>query len=323
MSDNERRSRSMSAGYMKPEPPQTPPQQRLNMDSMGDRAPTSGYTVNGTPAALQAPIDDNMDMMAQYSPVSPHIYRGRNSSTLNSQSFLQAQHCQPPHQQLASPISLSMDVAPHYAQVSPIVTCVGTSPMVTYTTCSSLSAYDMINPSYPPRNGFQDPYTSVPMSCPEPMPTFSPQMHANQVSERLLNVQIPQSTPAMNNPHSPIYHSDNNSNSNWSTPSDMSKSHIWPPNTPRDRAFSAPGSYPPPPMMGLNAQYHQHRQMIRRSQPQQPGGMALDFEAEANDYQYTPEMQLQQEQFEAQGGGPVQQEFMEDYYEQRNEQLNY
>lgn len=55
------------------------------------------------------------------------------------------------------------------------------------------------------------------------------------------------------------------------------------------------------------------------------GGTDTGSEAEANDNQYSAEIQqqLQQEQFEAQGGGPVQQGFMEDYYEQQNGQANY
>lgn len=53
------------------------------------------------------------------------------------------------------------------------------------------------------------------------------------------------------------------------------------------------------------------------------GGTDAESEAEANDYQYTAEMQLQQEQFEAQGGGPAQQMYMEGIYEQQNGQIDY
>lgn len=331
---------------MRPEPTQTPPQQRFNPDSMDNGAPASSYAINGGQAALQAPpLDGNMDMMEQYSPVSPTTYRDRHASAPNSQGF---QHPQdyPSQRQLASPISLSMDVPAQYAQVSPIVTCVGTSPMVTYATSSSLSAYNMMNPtSYPTGAVFQSPYTSVPMSYPNNnLQTYSPQM-AHQLNQRLLSVEVPHSTPATTNPHSPVYNSD--SHSSWSTPSDMSKSHTWPPHTPRDRAFSAPGSQYPPPIMDLSAQYYQH-QMARRPQPPQTGmglgfegqdfavcdddcvsttatfgGTDAESEAEANDYQYTAEMQLQQEQFEAQGGGPAQQIYMEGIYEQQNGQIDY
>lgn len=222
-----------------------------------------------------------------------------------------------------------------------MVTYVAASPILTHPIPSSLPTYNMMNAStYASNSGFQHSYTTIPVSSADSTHTFSPQM----VSERLLSVQVPHSTPCTTHPNSPPYHSDNGSNSTWSTPSDMTKSHIWPPQ-PRDRAFTAPGSqYPPAPMMDLNNQFFQQQIMRRTQAPQQAelgvhiqGGDeaiweddcvsttatfgATDTEPDADNDQYQDEVQLAQQQYVANGGTPIRPEYMEDYYEQ-NAQWN-
>lgn len=298
----------------------------------------SSYTSGNAPAPIPAsPMDANMNVMGPYTSES-HC---RNVLSFNQQSYQQAR--QYSIGQLASPITMTMDVPSTYSAISPIVSCAGSSPVAPYVTMrSSMPAtYATMMPAYASNAGsFQQNYIPVSGS----IDAFNPQTHmAHEISQRLiarnvLSIDVPYSAPGSAHTNSPLYHSDRDSNSTWSTPSDPNKSHVlltgpYPQHTPRDRAFSAPGSYPPQtPMLSYN-------ESIRQQQLRNIGaGYGLGFQdqgvfddecdrvsitathgtshtdSNADWEQYQSETEQGQLQYEGNGGQP--QGYMEDNYEQ-------
>lgn len=299
-------------------------------------AGVSSYTSgNALGPILASPIDAKMNMMGQNASKSHR----RNGSSFNQQRYQQAQQYH--IGQLASPITMTMDVPSTYAEISPIISCAGSLPMAAYSSMSSSmpATYATMMPTYTNNAGsFQQNY--IPVS--ESVNTFNPQAHmAHEISQRLiarndLSVDVPYSAPGSAHTNSPLYHSDRDSNSTWSTPSDPNKSHVlltgpYPQHTSRDRAFSAPGSYPhQPPMLSYNEEVRQ--QQLRNIGVGYglglPNGAAWDddlvsisatrgtgrTDSDADWEQYQSETEQGQLQYEAAGGQP--QGYMEDTYEQ-------
>lgn len=300
----------------------------------------SSFSDANQPAPIPAsPLDANMNMTGPYASESHR----RNGSSFNQQSYQQTQQYH--IGQLASPITMTMDVPSTYAEISPIVSCAGTSPMTAYVTMSSSmpTTYhtSMMPTSYTSNAGS---FGYIPAS--EALTTFPSQQAqmGHEISQLLiirngLSVEVPYSAPGSAHTNSPLYHSDRDSNSTWSTPSDQNKSHVlltgpYPTHTPRDRAFSAPGSYPPqPPMLSCNEEVRQ--QQLRNIGVGYDIGFQFQevFDNECDrvsitanhgtghtdsvtDWeQYPSETEQGQLQYEANGGQP--QGYMEYNYEQK------
>ena len=209
-----------------------------------------------------SPMDASMNMMSPYTPESHRP----NASSFNQQSFQQAHHCHT--SQLASPITMAMGVPSNYNETSSIVLCPRSSPMAAYVTMSSSipATYSTMTPIYASNSGsFQHNY--MPVS--EGIHTFDPQAHmAQRLQCNDLFVDVTYPAPGSAHTNSPLYHSDRDSNSTWSTPSDPNKSHVlltgpYPQQTPRDRALSFPGSNPPQPhMLSYNEEVRQDRKSV-------------------------------------------------------------